>query len=517
VENQPPLQGDFNACADDPLLARWLQEAPWRSVAAKAHALGEYVGSVEARHLAADANRFPPQLRTHDRYGRRIDHVDYHPAYHALVGTAARHGVHGHAWQQGGSFSTRAVLVYLWNQLENGTACPLTMTFAGVRVLRHAPDALAKIWQPRLTAADYDPRGLPVAQKRAAQVGMAMTEKQGGSDLRAVSTLATPTEGGWVRLNGHKWFCSAPMSDGFFTLARLPQGVSCFLVPRWLPDGTLNAFRIQRLKEKCGNRSNASSEIEYHGTLAHPVGEPGRGIATLIEMAHLTRFDIVLALAGMMRGGYREVLHHTEHRAAFGRPLCAQPAMRSVLLDLGMEWRAATRLAFRLARAFDDESMPEERLLARVLTPIAKYWLSKRMVPFAFEAMECLGGSGYVEEAPLARLYREAPLNSLWEGSGNVICLDVLRALARSPESLDALRHMVANANDASLDAGFAEAASALRGDALPAEHAARFWVERLALLAQAALMIAEDDPDADRFRAARLAHTAGITLGALR
>jgi putative acyl-CoA dehydrogenase len=361
------------------------------------------------------------------------------------------------------------------------------MTFASVPVLAHAPD-LAPAWRPKVVADAYDPRPVPVDQKAGVTIGMAMTEKQGGSDLRGVQTTAR-IDGNAYRLDGHKWFCSAPMSDAFFTLARLPEGVTCFFVPRSLPDGTRNAIYLQRLKDKCGNRSNASSEIEYRDTLAWIVGEPGRGIATLIEMAHHTRFDIVVGVAGMMRAALNQAVHHARHRSAFGKKLVEHALMENVLADLALETEAAMLLAFRLAAAFDASAAnPRERELQRVLTPIAKYWLCKRMTPLAVEAMECLGGNGYVEEAPLARLYREAPLNGIWEGSANVICLDALRALGRSPEAFDALAAEIAAASDPRIVRRVEWAAKAL-ADPATAERSGRAIVETLALCTQASLM----------------------------
>jgi putative acyl-CoA dehydrogenase len=353
--------------------------------------------------------------------------------------------------------------------------------------------------------------------KTGATIGMAMTEKQGGSDLREVQTAAT-RDGSAFRLNGHKWFCSAPMSDGFFTLARMPEGVACFFVPRTLPDGTRNAFLIQRLKEKIGNRSNASSEIEYHDTSAWLVGEPGRGIATILNMAHHTRFDIVVALAGMMRAALNEALHHASHRSAFGKRLVDHALMRNVLADLALEVEAAQLMAFRLAAAFDAAgSDAREREIQRVLTPVAKYWLCKRMTPVATEAMECLGGNGYVEESPLARLYREAPLNGIWEGSANVICLDTLRALGRSPEAFGALAGEAAAVADARIDARFATAGRWLADPAM-AETRARSIVESLAVCIQASLMKRFSDADAaEAFCASRLGSgEAGRAFGTL-
>jgi putative acyl-CoA dehydrogenase len=488
VPNQPPPLEDYDAYSSDAWLKAAVRRAGISWIEGAAVNLGRYVGSAVAQRHAVLANRNPPVLHTHDRYGRRIDEVDYHPSYHELMERAIGCGVHSLAWKRDkGGFSGRAVLFYLWNQLEQGTACPVTMTFASVPVLAHAPD-LAPAWRPKVVADAYDPRPVPVDQKAGVTIGMAMTEKQGGSDLRGVQTTAR-IDGNAYRLDGHKWFCSAPMSDAFFTLARLPEGVTCFFVPRSLPDGTRNAIYLQRLKDKCGNRSNASSEIEYRDTLAWIVGEPGRGIATLIEMAHHTRFDIVVGVAGMMRAALNQAVHHARHRSAFGKKLVEHALMENVLADLALETEAAMLLAFRLAAAFDASAAnPRERELQRVLTPIAKYWLCKRMTPLAVEAMECLGGNGYVEEAPLARLYREAPLNGIWEGSANVICLDALRALGRSPEAFDALAAEIAAASDPRIVRRVEWAAKAL-ADPATAERSGRAIVETLALCTQASLM----------------------------
>ena len=496
VTNQaPPLEG-YDAYAADAGLVTAVRRASVQWIEGAASDLGRFVGSAGAQSLAATANRNLPQLKTHDRWGRRIDFVEYDPAYHALMERAISRGVHSLAWKrQSGGFAGRAVLFYLWNQLEQGTACPITMTFASIPVLEHAPD-IARAWKPKVLSDAYDPRPLPIGEKAGATVGMAMTEKQGGSDLRAVQTNATPA-GDSYRLEGHKWFCSAPMSDAFFTLARAAEGVTCFFVPRSLPDGTRNDFQIQRLKDKCGNRSNASSEIEYHGTHAWLVGEPGRGIATLIEMAHHTRFDIVVGVAGMMRAALNQAIHHARHRSAFGKHLADHALMSNVLADLALETEAAMLLAFRLAQAFDASAAdPRERELQRILTPIAKYWLCKRITPVAVEAMECLGGNGYVEEAPLARLYREAPLNGIWEGSANVICLDALRAITRAPESLAALSKEISSAGDARIEKHLSWVTRTL-ADPVAAEGQARAIVETLALCVQASLMTRFSDATA--------------------
>ena len=514
VTNQSPPHSGYDAFTTNP----WLVAAARGSgLEAEARALGKYAGSAQAQQLAIDANRNEPELRTHDRHGHRVDTVEYHPAYHELMARAYGAGVHSAAWtRSSGGFTAHAVLFYLWNGVEQGTACPVTMTFAGVQVLRQAPE-IARAWEPKVLANAYDPRPLPVSEKHGATLGMAMTEKQGGSDLRAIQTRAVASAGGEYRLTGHKWFCSAPMSDAFFTLARLPEGVTCFFVPRSLPDGTRNPFFIQRLKDKCGNRSNASSEIEYRNTAAWIVGEPGRGIPTLIEMAHLTRFDIVVGTAGMMRAALAEAVHHARHREAFGKKLADHALMGNVLADLTLESQAAALLAFRLARAFDaSASDARERAVQRTLTPVAKYWHCKRLPVVSVEAMEVLGGNGYVEEAPLARLYREAPLNGIWEGSGNVICLDVLRSIAKSREGLDALLQDMEGAGDERL-ARHARSIRDTVGRAGDAEPGARRLVEAIALGAQAAEMIRHAVPAAaEAFLASRIAGDGGRQLGTL-
>jgi putative acyl-CoA dehydrogenase len=425
-------------------------------------------------------------------------------------------GVHSLAWKRpDGGFTARAALFHVWNQLEQGTACPVTMTFASVAVLDHAPE-LAREWRPRILADAYDPEPRLASRKAGVTIGMAMTEKQGGSDLRAVQTVAEPAGDTW-RLTGHKWFCSAPMSDAFFTLARTAEGITCFFVPRSLPGGARNVFLLQRLKEKVGNRSNASAELEYRDTVAWRVGDPGRGIATLINMAHHTRFDIVVGVAGMMRSALNQALHHAGHREAFGKRLVDHALMGNVLADLALESEAATLLAFRLAAAFDaGQASPQEAALQRVLTPIAKYALCKRLVAVAAEAMECWGGNGYVEESPLARLYREAPLNGIWEGSANVICLDVLRALTRSPEALAALAAEIAAAPDPRLARSFASAERML-ADPSMAEANARRLVARLANCMAASLMLRFSSPDAaEAFCASRLEGGEGHAIGLL-
>ena len=515
--NQPPPLVGYNAWSVDRILVEAVKREGGGWIAERASRMGDLVGSERMQTLAMQANRYTPELRTHDRFGNRIDAVEYHPAYHELMALAFGAGLHSLAWtdKREGVWVARAALNYLWNQGENGVACPVTMSFAAVRVLRHNAK-LAEEWEPKLLACDYDPRPLPLVQKRAVTIGMAMTERQGGSDLRANSSRAVALGGGEFELAGHKWFCSAPMSDAFFTLARTEAGLTCFFVPRSLADGARNPFFIQRLKDKCGNRSNASSEIEYRGTRARVVGEEGRGIATLIEMAHLTRFDIVVACAGMMRAALNQALHHAAHRQAFGRRLVEQPLMQNVLADLALETEAAALLAFRLSRAFDRaESDERERILMRLMTPIAKYWLCKRLPPLVAEAMECLGGNGYVEEAPLARLYREAPLNGIWEGSGNVICLDVLRSIQKEPARLAVLLEEVNRGGK--LVSRCAAPIYRLLKDTIGVELHARRIVESIAIALQASLMARHAAREAaDAFCASRLAGDWGRTFGTL-
>ncbi|MFY9316012.1 MAG: acyl-CoA dehydrogenase family protein [Burkholderiales bacterium] len=519
VTNQPPPLVGYNAWTGDRVLAAAVRRARADWVAPQAHALGELAGSERMQLLADQANRYGPVLRSHDRVGHRIDAVEFHPAYHELMGLAFGAGLHSLAWtaKRDGAFAARAALNYLWNQGEQGISCPVTMTFAGVKILRNAP-ALSAQWEPKLTANAYDARPLPAAQKAGATIGMAMTEKQGGSDLRSNSTVAV-RDGDAFLLTGHKWFCSAPMCDAFLALARLDDRVTCFLVPRSLPDGTRNPFYLQRLKDKIGNRSNASSEIEFRNTRAFLVGPEGRGIATLIEMAHLTRFDIVVASAGMMRAGLTQALHHCEHREAFGRLLVEHAAMQNVLADLALESEAATLLAFRLAEAFDRGAADaNERLLARIMTPIAKYWLCKRNPPFTVEAMECLGGNGFVEDGPFGRLFRESPLNGIWEGSGNVICLDVLRSAEREPESIAALLAEIRAAapENAQLKAALGRLEREF-ADRSNLESRARRLVELAATALQASLMLRHAEAGAaGAFCASRLGGDWGHVFGTL-
>ena len=515
--NQPPTRTGFNAWDDDAVLRYAVKRHGAEWVGPRASELGALVGSEQMQLLARDANRHAPELRTHDRQGERLDRVDFHPAYHELMRLAFGAGLHSLAWTAAGgpAHVARAALGYLWNQAENGTACPVTMSFAACPLLDAEP-ALAADWRDRLLAESYDPRPVHVSKKTGVTIGMAMTERAGGSDLAGSIAATARRDGDAYLLEGEKWFCSVPMSDAFFTLARTRRGVSCFFVPRWHEDGTANAIRLQRLKDKCGNRSNATAEVEFKGTRATLVGEEGRGIATLIRMAHLTRFDIVVACAGMMRAAAAEAVHHVTHRQAFGKRLADQPLMRNVIADIALEWEAATLTAFRLAEAFDRAGDdPREHALARILTPIAKYWLCKRVPVVVAEAMECLGGGGFTEDGPLARLYREAPLNGIWEGSGNVICLDVLRAISREPDSVDALAHEIAAG-----DPGLSHSADELRnsitnGASDPSD--ARRTVEKLAVAVQSSLMARYASDDAtEAFVATRVAGEGGRQLGTL-
>ena len=521
--NQPPAYEGRNLYAEDIALREGVAREGGGWSEGQLMQWGEALGQAETFALADAANRHPPQLRTLDRSGERIDSVEFHPAWHALMRMATTAGEHASPWRDGrpGAQVARAAMYMLHAQVENGTQCPLTMTFAAIPALRaHAEPSLASAWLPKLEAFDYDPRPLPVREKRAALIGMGMTERQGGSDVRSNLTRVQADADGTHRLTGHKWFFSAPQCDAHLVLAQDGAGVGCFLVPRRLDDGTRNAMRLLRLKDKLGNRSNASSEVEFDGALGFAVGEPGRGIATILEMVRHTRLDCVLGTAGMMRGALAWALHHATHRIAFGRPLVEQPLMRNVLADLALEVEAAIALALRLARAFEASEGSAEHALARVLTPAAKYWICKRGPPLAAEAMEVLGGNGYVEENPLPRVYREMPVNSIWEGSGNVIALDVLRALSRDGDAREALQQALGEATgaDARLDTAVTMLGSEL--ETYPNDAAsARRLAQLLCLVLQASLLIRHAPPAiADGFCASRLGSDrfAGAAFGTL-
>jgi putative acyl-CoA dehydrogenase len=513
VTNQPPPFEDVNLYASDRVLKDAVAREGAGSHEAALSAFGARVGSAEAIGWAFDANRNAPELKTFDRYGRRIDEVAFHPAYHKLMELGLSGGVASLAWtaQSGGHVAHTAIL-YMMAQVEQGVCCPMTMTYAALPALNHEPK-VAAAWSPRIVGGVYDPSSQPAAAKHGVTIGMAMTEKQGGSDVRANTTKATRA-GDAYTLAGHKWFCSAPMCDAFLTLAYTDNGLTCFLVPRWTPDGERNAMQIMRLKDKLGDRANASSEIEYHGAYAERIGEEGRGVRTIIEMVHHTRLDCTIAPAAYMRQALAQALWHTSHRTAFQKKLIDQPLMARVLADLALESEAATALAFRIARSFDDKS-EAATLFSRIATPIGKYWLNKRVVNFVYEAMECHGGAGYVEESVLPRLFRQSPLNSIWEGSGNVICLDVLRALAREPQTADALFAELDKSRGAhaALDRAIDKAKARL---ATVVEPQARRLVEALALALQAALL-ARHAPNAiaDAFIATRLGDSPWRTYGA--
>ncbi|MFF3766496.1 acyl-CoA dehydrogenase family protein [Streptomyces sp. NPDC001922] len=523
VLNQAPPLTPFSA-ADDPALLEALRRdgAGWGEE--RIRELGALAGSDEVQEWARAAEEHPPRLRTHDRFGHRIDEVEFHPAWHRLMTVAVENGLHAAPWAESraGAHLFRAAQFYVWSQAEAGHGCPVSMTYAAVPALRAQPE-LAAVYEPLLAARSYDYGLRPPLEKSGLIAGMSMTEKQGGSDVRANTTQAVPAGDGTYRLTGHKWFTSAPMSDVFLVLAQTTEGLTCFLLPRVLPDGTRNAMHLQRLKDKLGNRSNASSEIEYDGAVAWPVGEPGRGVRTIVEMVNVTRLDCVIGTAAGMRAGLRQALHHTAHRRAFGAELADQPLMRNVLADLAVESEAATLLAMRLAAALDRSQAGDasEAALRRLGLAVGKYWVCKRGSAHAAEALECLGGNGYVEESGMPRLYREAPLLSIWEGSGNVAALDVLRALGKEPAGLDALLAELdaAAGADRRLDAAVAQVRAALPGLADPARAQldARRLAERMALVLQGSLLVRYSDPAvADAFCASRLGGDWGHAFGTL-
>ena len=526
VFNQPPPLTGYDV-ADDPALLDGLrhQDAGWAEAAL--HDLGRRAGSEQAQDWGRLANEHPPVLRTHDRFGHRLDEVEFHPAWHELMGVAVGAGLHAAPWATGqpGAHVARAAGLYVWGTADFGHCCPISMTYASVPTLRQAPE-LARRYEPLLTSRVYDPGSQPALGKQGLLAGMSMTEKQGGSDVRANTTRATPVKGegeaggGSYRLTGHKWFTSAPMNDLFLVLAQAPGGLSCFLLPRVLPDGTRNGMRLQRLKDKLGNKSNASAEIEYDDALAWLVGEEGRGVPTIIEMVNLTRLDCVIAAASQLRLGASQAAFHTAHRQAFGAVLADQPLMANVLADLAVEAEAATTVMLRLAGATDRAARGDtgEAAFRRIALAVTKYWVCKRVPVHAAEALECFGGNGYVEESGLPRLYREAPLQSIWEGSGNVAALDALRALARQPQAAEAYFAEVGQA--AGADPRLDQAVQRLKAelvDPAQAELRARRVVEQLALVLQAALLVRYGDPAvADAFTASRLAGDWGRAFGTL-
>ncbi len=537
VTNQPPPLEGYDLFAADRVLVEAVEREGAGWAGTDLRALGRRAGTPEAVALGFAADTHRPVLRTHDRFGHRVDEVEFHPAYHELLGTSVRSGLHATPWAdpRPGSHVARAAGFVVWSQVDAGVGCPTSMTYASVPALRAAPGLFAT-WGPRLVSRHYAPALVPVADKGGALAGMAMTEKQGGSDVRAGTTRAVREPAADVdgadayRLTGHKWFCSAPMSDAFLVLAQAPEGVTCFLLPRVLPDGTRNAVRLQRLKDKLGNRSNASAEIELADAVAWRVGPVGRGVRTIVDMVALTRLDCALGTAALMRQAVAQATHHAAHRWAFGRRLADAPLMQAVLADLAVESEAATTLALRLAGAVDrTERDPDdhESALRRLGTAVAKYWVCKRGPVLTAEALECLGGNGYVEESVMPRLYREAPVNSVWEGSGNVNALDVLRALARTPAVAEALLREIdlAAGADSRLDAAVTDLrrdlGSLLAGPqavmSAAAERAARRLVERIATTLQGSLLVRYSPATvADAFCATRLGSEGGLTFGTL-
>lgn len=521
VTNQPPPLPSINLFEADVALSYAVRRSGASGAEPHLRRSGKLAGDASVQELARLANRNVPELHAFDRFGHRQDLVEFHPAYHELMRLVFCEGVHSLAWTAPeGGHAARTALSYIWNQADQGVNCPTSMTYASVRAMRNAP-ALAAALEPKILSNLYDPRPIYFKDKSAITIGMAMTEKQGGSDLRATATVAKEAGDGefgpQYKLTGHKWFCSAPMSDGFLTLATTPAGVTCFFVLRSLPDGKRNTFLIQRLKEKLGNRANASSEIEYAGTLATRIGEEGRGIPTLIEMAHLTRLETATSSAAIIRRALTEAIHHTSHRRTFQRALVDQPIMQAVLADAAVESEAHLALTMRAAQALDSATVDEtEALLSRFLVPLAKFWICKRTPPVVAELLECFGGNGYVEQGVLARLYREAPLNGIWEGSGNVICLDLLRVLRREPGIRDALRGEIRTGGSALLDKLWGDI-DQLIDEVLVHEQGARRLAEQIAIALQYSLLL-RHAPEfvSDSFRASKIDRQY-LTLGSFK
>jgi putative acyl-CoA dehydrogenase len=524
ITNQAPELQDYNIFCSDIVLTEGLRRelAAWHE--ADLTRFGAELGRKEVLQLGDLANRHLPELTTHDRFGHRIDLVEFHPSWHELLRLPRREGLHALPWMRPkvGAHVARAAGYFMQSQVEAGSLCPTTMTFACIPVLQNEPELFANL-KSKLFSCEHDPRDLPLAQKRSIMIGMGMTEKQGGSDVRTNTTVARPLgaggRGAEYALTGHKWFLSAPMCDAHLVLARTEGGLTCFFVPRWRPDGSKNGVHLLRLKDKLGNRSNSSSEAEFLDAYGIMVGIEGRGIPTIIEMTNFTRLDCVIGSAGLMRQALVQALHHTRHRSAFGRLLVDQPLMRNVLSDLALESEAATLLMLRLARAFEAPHDALESAWRRIVTPAAKFWICKRALEFTGECMEVWGGNGYVETGPMARLYREAPVNSIWEGSGNVMCLDVLRAIRHEPDGfallLDALGAIAA------AHAGLANLVAGLRSDLTAApqqqEMQARRFAQRLVLAAQGCLML-QHAPSvvAEAFLASRIDADCGRVYGTL-
>ncbi len=523
VFNQPEALENYNLYDQDTALMEALYREGEGRNEAEVRGYGRLAGH-ELLSLGFDANENPPDLHTHDRFGRRIDRVKYHPAYHTLMGAAIENGLHSYPWIRPGrgAHVARAAMLYCHNQMEAGTSCPVTMTFACLPVIRRQPE-VAEAWEARVTATLYDGRDVPASEKKGATIGMAMTEKQGGSDVRANTTRAHPRDasgpGRPYELTGHKWFCSAPMSDAFLTLAQTDRGLSCFLLPRWRPDGMKNAIYLQRLKNKLGNRSNASAEVEFRCAHAVLIGEEGRGVPTIIEMVALTRFDCMVGSAALMRQALSQAIHHARFRKTFGRFLMDHPLMQNVLADLAIESEAALVMVMRVARALDGSmDLKEERLLVRVATAVGKYWICKRAPAMVIEAAECLGGNGYIEESILPRLYREAPVNAIWEGCGNIQALDVLRAMQKSPDALEVFLEEIRPARQ--MEPHLDERARRLEkmlADKDSLEFRSRRLIEEMALTFQGALLVRHSPRHvAEGFCRTRLAEHPGRLYGTL-
>ena len=517
VSNQPPSLEDVNLFTSDAALQAAVAATGGELHAARLSAFGARVGSAATAEWALQANENPPRLKAFDRYGQRIDEVEFHPAYHRLMALGIEAGIASAAWSGiAAGHVLHAGLEFLMAQAEPGVCCPMTMTSAAPAALRFQSDLAAK-WTPKIVASRYDPSSQPMPGKSGVTIGMAMTEKQGGSDVRANATRAVPRGAGGYALTGHKWFCSSPMSDAFLTLAHTDKGLTCFLAPRWTPDGERNPIHLMRLKDKLGDRANASAEIEYHGAYAEMVGEEGRGVRTIIEMVHYTRLDCILAPAAYMRQAVANALWHAAHRSAFQRKLIDQPLMRSVLADMAIESEAATALTFWIARSFDEGANEGAAAFARIATPIGKYWINKRVVNLAYEAMEVHGGSGYIEDGVMTRIYRQSPLNSIWEGSGNVVCLDILRAIGRDTRSAQELVTELENSRGANglLDRAIDNVKAMLAG---PHDEAfARRLAETMALALQGAILV-RNAPSfvSDGFCATRLCDHPGLSCGAM-
>ena len=523
VANQSSDLVDYNLFTTNPALVDALAREGSASDHDRIAALGERLGSAEMFALGDTANRYRPVLKLFDRFGARRDEVEFHPAWHELMRRLVGEGLHTGPWSEPASAAhvTRAAGYMLWAEVENGTQCPATMTYGVVPTLARQPEDFGE-WLPLLLSREYDPRFTPARDKKGALMGMGMTEKQGGSDVRSNTTRAVPTAargpGLEYRLTGHKWFFSAPMCDAFLVLAQAPGGLSCFFVPRFLPDRTVNTLLLQRLKDKLGNHSNASSEVVFEDTYGLLVGEEGRGVQTILEMGVYTRFDNATASAGLMHQCVAQAMHHARQRKAFGRSLIDQPLMRNVLADLALECESHIVLVMRLARAFDAQEDESETLLRRVLTPVAKYWVCKRAAVVIAETMEVLGGNGYIEEGPIARRFREAPLNSIWEGSGNIMCLDVLRAFAREPRTREVLSVLLSGSKgrDACYDR-FVDTLLVELGDVTDGEMRARYLTQKIALAVQAAVLVAHGpESSAQAFLASRLTAGAPAAFGTL-